>query len=161
VTALPDTAISGAFVEVDDIIARSMGAWRPPPVLSLSAWADEYYVLSAETSAEPGRWRTIPYQREIMDAFADPKIRIVVVMKSARVGYTLCLSAAIGYFMHQDPSSILVVQPTVDDAKNFSKETIAPMLRDVPVLSRLRFRDIEEKGSKGSSTLQHKAFPGG
>jgi phage terminase large subunit GpA-like protein len=57
-------------------------------------------------------------------------------MKSARVGYTLCVSAAIGYFIDQDPSSMLVVQPTVDDAKGFSKETIAPMLRDVPVLAR-------------------------
>jgi phage terminase large subunit GpA-like protein len=167
VTALPDTAISGAFVEVDDIIARSMGAWRPPPVLSLSAWADEYYVLSAETSAEPGRWRTIPYQREIMDAFADPKIRIVVVMKSARVGYTLMLMAAIGYYMHQDPTSIMVVQPTVDDAKGFSKESLAPMLRDVPVLAALAVRDVEEKKKKGkgakdgSDTMLLKAFPGG
>jgi phage terminase large subunit GpA-like protein len=73
-------------------------------------------------------------------------------------------SAAIGYFMVQDPSSMLVVQPTVDDAKGFSKETIAPMLRDVPVLSRLVFRDVEEKGKgpkDSSATLTHKAFPGG
>jgi phage terminase large subunit GpA-like protein len=167
VSALPDAGISGAFVEVDDIIARAMGAWRPPPVLSLSAWADEYYVLSAETSAEPGRWRTIPYQREIMDAFTDPKIRIVVVMKSARVGYTLMLMAMIGYYMHQDPTSIMVVQPTVDDAKGWSKESLAPMLRDVPVLAAIAVRDVEEKskskGKKkdGSDTLLLKTFPGG
>lgn len=160
------TTISGAFVDVDAIVARAMGAWRPPPRLTLSAWADEYYMLSAETSAEPGRWSTIPYQREIMNAFTDPKIRIVVVMKSARVGYTLMLMAAIGYYMHQDPTSIMVVQPTVDDAKGWSKESLAPMLRDVPVLAALAVRDVEEKskGSKkkdGSDTLQLKTFPGG
>jgi phage terminase large subunit GpA-like protein len=158
VTAVDD------FADIDAIIARAMGAWRPPPRLSLSAWADRYYVLSSETAAEPGRWHTLPYQREILDAITDPEVTQVSVMKSARVGYTLCMSAAIGYFMHQDPSSILVVQPTVDDAKNFSKETIAPMLRDVPVLSRLIFRDVEEKGKgpkDSSATLTHKAFPGG
>ncbi len=152
------------FADIDAIIARAMGAWRPPPRLSLSAWADRYYVLSAETAAEPGRWHTLPYQREILDSITDPTVMQVSVMKSARVGYTLCMSAAIGYFMHQDPSSIMVVQPTVDDAKNFSKETIAPMLRDVPVLSRLVFRDVEEKGKgpkDSSATLTHKAFPGG
>ncbi len=151
------------FADVDAVIARSMGAWRPPPRLSLSAWADRYFVLSAETAAEPGRWQTLPYQREIMDSITDPKVTLIAVQKSARVGFTLCMSAAIGYYMAQDPSSILVVQPTVDDAKGFSKETIAPMLRDVPVLQRLVFRDIEEKGAKkdASSTLQHKAFPGG
>ncbi|MDB4884154.1 MAG: phage terminase, large subunit [Gemmatimonadetes bacterium] len=152
------------FADLDAVVARAMGAWRPPPRLSLSAWADRYYVLSAETAAEPGRWHTLPYQREILDSITDPAVTQVTVMKSARVGYTLCMSAAIGFFMHQDPSSIMVVQPTVDDAKNFSKETIAPMLRDVPVLSRLVFRDVEEKGKgpkDSSATLTHKAFPGG
>jgi phage terminase large subunit GpA-like protein len=152
------------FADIDAIIARAMGAWRPPPRLSLSAWADRNYVLSAETAAEPGRWRSLPYQVEVMNSITDPTVSQVTVMKSARVGYTLMVSAAIGFYMEQDPSSILVVQPTVDDAKNFSKETISPMLRDVPVLSRLVFRNVEEKG-KGpkdpSGTLQQKAFPGG
>lgn len=153
-----------ALADIDAVIARAMGAWRPPPRLSLSMWADRYFVLSAESAAEPGRWHTLPYQKEILDAITDPTVTQVSVMKSARVGYSLCMSAAIGFYMHQDPSSILVVQPTVDDAKNFSKETIAPMLRDVPVLSQLLFKDIEEKGKgpkDSSATLQHKAFPGG
>lgn len=140
-----------------------MGAWRPPPRLSLSAWADRYFVLSTETAAEPGRWRSLPYQVEILNSITDPDVLQVTLIKSARVGYTLMMSAAMGYFMHQDPSSILVVQPTVHDAKNFSKETVAPMLRDVPVLSRLVFRDVAKgKGPKDSSaTLTEKAFPGG
>ncbi|HEY6038120.1 MAG TPA: terminase gpA endonuclease subunit, partial [Kofleriaceae bacterium] len=65
----------------------------------------------------------------------------------------------------QDPTSIMVVQPTVDDAKNWSKESVAPMLRDVPVLAKLNVRDVEDKGKKGknkeSATLLLKAFPGG
>lgn len=152
------------FVNLDDVISRAMGAWRPPSKLSLSEWADRYFVLSAEAAAEPGRWRSLPYQVEILNSFADPSITQISVMKSARVGYSLCMSAAVGYYMHQDPSSILICQPTVDDAKNFSKETIAPMLRDVPVLSRLMFKDIEERGKgpkDSSATLTHKAFPGG
>lgn len=152
------------FADIDAVIRRTMGAWRPPPRLSLSAWADRYFVLSAETAAEPGRWHTLPYQTEIMNSITDPDVTQVTVMKSARVGFTLMMSAALGYYMHQDPSSIMVVQPTVDDAKSFSKETVAPMLRDVPVLSRLVFRDVEEKGKgpkDSSATLTHKAFPGG
>jgi phage terminase large subunit GpA-like protein len=49
-----------------------MALWRPPPRLSLSAWADENFVLSAESAAEPGRWKTLPYQRGILDAFTTP-----------------------------------------------------------------------------------------
>lgn len=150
------------FADPEAVIARAMRAWKPPPRLSLSEWAEAHFVLSSETAAEPGRWRTLPYQRGIMDAITDPLVTDVSLMKSARIGYTLMLSAALGYHVHQDPSSILVVQPTVDDAKNFSKETIAPMLRDVPVLAEMVFRDLEEKGPKDSSnTLTHKAFAGG
>ena len=37
-------------------------AFKPPKKLSLSEWADENAFLSAESSAEGGRWRTLPYQ---------------------------------------------------------------------------------------------------
>ena len=162
-----DADVEG-FADLDEVVARAVAAWRPPPRLSLSKWADRYFRLSAQTAAEPGRWHTLPYQREPLDSITDAAVTQVTLIKSARIGYTLMLSTAMGYFMHQHPSSILVVQPTVDDAKNFSKETVAPMLRDVPVLSRLVFRDTDKgkdpkgKGPKdSSSTLTHKEFPGG
>lgn len=133
-------------------------ALRPPPRLSLSEWADRHYRLSAESSASPGIWRTRPYQRGILDAITDPSIERVSVMKSARVGYTLCVNAAIAYHMHHDPCSIMVVQPTVDGAKKYSKEFIAPMLRDVEVLA-----DIVKGASVKTSgrTILDKSFPGG
>lgn len=65
--------------------------FRPPPDLALSAWADEHFYLSPESSAEPGRWKTLPYQREVMDAISDPKVERVSWMKSARVGAALSL----------------------------------------------------------------------
>jgi phage terminase large subunit GpA-like protein len=150
------------YAKLDDVIANAMKAWKPPQRRSLSEWADEFFVLSPESAAEPGRWRTLPYQRGLMDAITDPAVTQVSIMKSARIGYTLCVTATIGYHIHQDPASILVVQPTVEDAKNFSKESIAPMIRDVPVLADIHFRELGEKGPKDSSnTLRHKAFPGG
>lgn len=132
--------------------------WRPPPRLSLSEWADANFYLSAESAAEPGRWKTLPYQRGILDSITDPAVERVTLMKSARVGYTKCINAAIGYYMHQDPCPILVVQPTVEDAQGYSKEEIAPMLRDVEVLARI----IKEPTAKISDqTILAKAFPGG
>lgn len=139
-------------------LTGTASALRPPPRLSLSEWADRYFYLSAESAAEPGRWRTLPYQRGIMDAITDPAVERISVMKSARVGYTKIMNAAIGYYMHQDPCPILVVQPTVEDAQGYSKEEIAPMLRDCPVLSDL----VQEPTAKISEqTILHKSFPGG
>ena len=100
---------------VEAMFARAMQSWKPPARMALSAWADQHYYLSAESAAEPGRWHTLPYQRGFMDAFTDPEVTQVTLMKSARVGWTKALNAVIGYYMHQDPCPLMLVQPTIED----------------------------------------------
>lgn len=140
------------------VLAGTLESLRPPPRLTLSEWADSKFYLSAESAAEAGRWRTLPYQRGIMDAITDPSITFVSVMKSARVGFTKLVNAAIGYFIEYDPCPLMVVQPTVEDAEGYSKEEIAPMLRDCPALAAI----VKEPTAKVSSqTILQKTFPGG
>jgi phage terminase large subunit GpA-like protein len=78
-------------------------AWTPPPLLTVSEWADEHRMLSSEASAEPGQWRTtrVPYMRAIMDALSpsDPTERIVV-MKGAQLAGTEAILNALGYLIH-------------------------------------------------------------
>jgi phage terminase large subunit GpA-like protein len=138
---------------------RALAAWRPPPKLTLSEWADEHARLSEESSAEGGKWHTLPYQRGIMDAITDPETVEVWLIKSARVGWTKICNHTIGYHLHQDPCPILLVQPTLDDAEGYSKEEIAPMLRDTPALSDLTYSESKSKDS--NNTLLHKIFKGG
>lgn len=72
--------------------------------------------LSAESSADVGRWKSYPYQIGMLDAFTDPSIEILTVMKSARIGYTKMVNWDTGYHIEQEPCSQLIVQPTVEDA---------------------------------------------
>lgn len=154
--------MSEFFASLEGVISEARASWRPPPKLSLSEWADEHFYLSPESSAQSGRWSTLPYQREWMDSITDPRVTHVTVMKSARVGYTKVMNAAIGYFIDQAPCPMLVVEPTVEDAKGYSKEEIAPMLRDCPKLARIVFEEAEEVGPRDSgNTILHKRFPGG
>lgn len=142
-----------------EVLARAVcDNLRPPPKLSLSEWAERYAILSKETSAQTGKFRAFAYQVGIMDAITDPAIEQVIVMKSARVGFTRILDHAIGYYLHQDPSPILIVQPRVEDAEDFSKTEIAPMLRDTPVLA-----DIagDPKSKNTDQTILKKVFRNG
>lgn len=132
--------------------------WAPPADLSLSEWAESFAVLSPETSAEPGSWRPYPYQIGILDAFTDPEVETITVMKSARVGYTKILDHAIGYGIAHDPAPMLVVQPTIEDAEDYSKDELDPMFRDTPVLAG---RVSEQKSRSASNTIKRKRFPGG
>lgn len=133
---------------------------KPPPDLTLSEWADKFRRLSAGSSAEPGRWRTskAPYQKEIMDAITDIAIRKVVIMSAAQVGKTDAMVLnPIGYYVHYDPSPIMVIQPTIDMAEKFSKEKLSPMIRDTPVIA----ERINEKSRNSGNTIMQKIFPGG
>lgn len=150
------------YASVEDVVSTARAAWKPPPRLTLSEWADEYFYLSPGMAAEPGKWKTLPYQRGMMDAITDPAVECVSFLKSARVGGTLIVCAATAYYMHQDPAPILYVLPTVENAEGHSKDTIAPMLRDTPVLAALLVADGPESGPKDSgNTIRHKVFPGG
>lgn len=132
---------------------------KPLPKTSVSEWADTYRVLSS-TSAEPGRWRTsrAPYQKDIMDAFTQPGIHRVVVKSCAQVGKSDIMNNVIGRFAHLDPCTIMMIQPTIEMAQDFSKSRIALMIRDTKVLTSL-FVDVKTRDS--NNTILSKIFPGG
>lgn len=137
-----------------DLFTRIFAVLAPPPDMTISEWADEYRRLSSESSAEPGRWRTskAPYQKEIMDAICDVSIQKVVVMSAAQIGKTDgFILNPIGYFMHYDPSPIMVLQPTIQMAETFSKDRLFPYVADTPVL---RDRVNDKAGTAGTRSCK-------
>lgn len=130
----------------------------PPPDLTVSEWAERYAVLTAESSSEPGKWRAIPYQVAMMDACCHERVERVTILKSARVGYTKVIGHLIGYHIHQDPCSILVVQPTIDDAEGWSKEELMPTIEQTDVLRSLV---APARAKDSGNTILRKRYPGG
>lgn len=145
---------------IEEILRRTRRLVKSPPRLTVSEWADRYRRLSHESSAEPGQWFTAraEYQRGMMDAVSDPSVETVVIMSSAQVGKTEILNNVIGFHIHQDPSPALLVQPTIEMVETWSKDRLAPMLRDTPALRGL----VKDPRSRDSgNTLRQKSFPGG
>jgi phage terminase large subunit GpA-like protein len=140
-----------------EIFQRAARGLKPPPRLTVSQWADANRYLSAESSADRGKWRTdrAPYQRGMMDALSDPSIETVVIMSSAQIGKTEVINNIIGFYIDQDPSPILVIMPTLEMGEAWSKDRLSPMLRDTPCL-RGKLRDAKSKDS--GNTLLHKVF---
>jgi phage terminase large subunit GpA-like protein len=93
-----------------------------------------------------------------MDAFCDDNNEQVVVMSSAQIGKSSIIENIIGYFVDLDPSPIMLIQPTLGMAEAFSKDRIAPMIRDTPCLTS-KFADPRSRDS--GNTLLHKQFLGG
>ena len=134
--------------------------WQPPPDLKVDEWADRYRKLSSESSAEAGQWRTdrVPFQRGIMQVINDPSVEEIVFIKSAQVGATEILLNTIGYYIDQEPSTILCIQPSLSMAQAFSKDRLAPMVRDTPTLKG-KIKDPRSRDAE--NTTMHKKFAGG
>lgn len=138
----------------------SKNGLKPLPKTSVSQWADNYRMLSSGISAEPGKWKTsrAPYQKDIMNAFTEPGIHRVAVKSSSQIGKSDMMNNVIGRFAHLDPCAIMMIQPTIDMAQDYSKTRIAPMIRDTKVLNNL-FYDVKSRDA--NNTILSKVFPGG
>lgn len=93
-----------------------------------------------------------------MDAVSDPLIQQIVVMKSAQVGWTEIIGNIVGYYVDQDPAPMLVMQPTLEMGEAWSKDRLAPMIRDTKCLS-TKIADSRSRDS--GNTILHKKFAGG
>lgn len=144
---------------------RVRAAWadgiRPDAVLTVSAWADKYRKLEKKSSAEPGQWRTArtPYLREIQDCLSSNSgVKEFALMKAAQIGGTEGILNAMGYMIDHAPGPMMVVQPTVELAKRFSKQRVESLIRSTP---RLSAKVAPSRSRDSGNTLLSKEFPGG
>lgn len=135
-------------------------ALKPPPKLTLTQWADEFRMLPAESAAEPGRWKTsrVGVARGPMEAVTEAAVHTVSVMCCTQLLKTELILNTIGYYVHQDPAPMIVMQPTVELAEAFSKDRVTPMVRDTPALTG---KIADAKSRDSGNTILHKQFAGG
>lgn len=153
---LADEARAEALVA--ELFAEFM---RPPAAVTVSQWADANRMLSGKASSEPGPWRTdrTPYLRQIMDDLsARSSVQEVVVMFAAQLGKSESGMNWLGYIIDNEPGPVMCVQPTTDMAKRFSRQRIAPMLEETPVL---RKKVRENRSRDDANTTLMKDFAGG
>ncbi len=143
-----------------ELFARILKMAAPPPPLSVSEWAEKYRYIPDDYGAHPGRWSSdgAPYQKEPMAAFTDPRVSKVVAMFASQMGKSELLFNVIGRYICVDPCPMLLVQPTVDDARDWSKERFTPTIKKTPELNRIVY---QQKSRDSDNTILKKMFPGG
>lgn len=121
-------------------------------------WAEAHRVLSKESS-NGGRFiiSRVEVARGPMLWVTEPGVQTITLQACTQLLKTTFMENVAGYFIHLDPCPILVVQPKDEAAETFSKDRLAPMIRDTPVLKDLFRGQARDAGN----TLTHKQFPGG
>lgn len=97
--------------------------------------------------------------REIMDCLsADSPVQDVCLMKGAQIGGSETGNNWIGYIIDQEPGPAMIVEPSVDMAKRYSRQRIAPMIEDA---ANLKSKVKDSRSRDSGNTLLCKEFPGG
>lgn len=135
-------------------------AFEPPPDIKVWEWAELYRRLGKDVTAVPGRYScsSVPYQREPQESFTDNKVQTTVLMWASRLGKTEMLNNLEGFTIDVNPRGILVVYPTLDSAKKWSKEFFVPMVK---ATSRLHGKIKDSRARDANNTILGKQFPGG
>lgn len=140
--------------EVAEDVRDWFAAFEPVERVPLSRFMEE------EARLEDGsKMRPYPFQRDIADAFTAYETEQVSVQKSSRVGYSTIVQAFLGYRVSKDPARSLIYQPTIQDAEDYSRDDLDPVLQ-WPCVKKVaefkpRHRDnqVKAKRYKGGSIL--------
>lgn len=133
----------------------------PPPVMPIAEWADKYRRLPEKASPEPGLWKTdrVPFMREIMEVLSpESDIEFVDLMKGTQIAGTEVGLNLVLYTIDHDPTSMMIVVPTLGMGKRFSRQRLKA---SIDVMPKVKAKIADERSRDSSNTMLEKDFDGG
>lgn len=141
------------------ILSRVMKKVAPPPKMTGIEWVVKYRRYPIE-GPSPGRHDPdkAPYQTEPINCCTDDVTKEVTCMWSSQVGKTTIVENTIAVRATVNPGPMMLVNARIEDAEDFSKDRLMPMIRATPKL-----REVfgEEKQKNSGNTILKKKFFGG
>jgi len=119
------------------VFAAARAGLARPPAMSVSEWAAAHRRIVAQEAAEPGRWRNerTPYLRGVMDAFNDPRVNRISLMKAERVGGSEAILNILGYIIDRAPGPVLYIYPDETTAYEVNRKRVLPTIKRTPALA--------------------------
>lgn len=129
--------------------------FRPRARLSVLEWAETHRRWPDGT---PYSTDHSPHVREVLEAYSDPSIEEITIVKPTQSGLTEGVAVnAIGYHIDQDPRAVLLVVPSIDEARKWSTKKLQPMIDNTEVVQ----GKLEDRSRASANTMAEKGFPGG
>src|SRR4051812_14577175 len=112
---------------MNPLLKAFKAAVRPPDRRPPWQWNEEHVVVDG-TSPMPGRWRSdnSPWVREIMEVFADNRIRDIAVRCSAQSSKTQTILGCACWAIGEDPGPAMWVMANKEDVKDFVRDRVKP-----------------------------------
>lgn len=141
-TTLP-TFNYGKYRCISELILSLKVILEPSERLTVSQWSEKYRYVNNRGSYV-GYWKnsTTPYMVEPMDTLGSHVHDAVIMVAPAQCGKTDALIVNwMGYTIGGDPMDMLVVNPTSNMSRDFSKRRVDKLLRDTKEVGKLLNND--------------------
>lgn len=100
-------------------------------------WADKYFRLPEGSSQIAGAWVTQPLQVALLNMMTNDSIRLLGIKKSARLGYTKMMVAALLYLAEHKKRSAVVYQPVDDESDEFVIDEVDSVIAEMPIIQKI------------------------
>jgi terminase, large subunit len=114
-------------------------------------WADKYFRLPESSSQIAGAWVTQPLQVAMLNMMTNDAIRFMGIKKSARLGYTKMVVAAMLFLAEHKKRSCVFYQPVDDESDEFVVDEIDTVIAEMPIIQR-SFPDWATKNEKNNAS---------
>jgi phage terminase large subunit GpA-like protein len=141
------------FDDLNDLFVKVIeGSLQPPRRVTISQWAqDDRYINQPGAYVGPWKNDTVPYMVEPMDALTDPNYSGEIFVGPAQCAKTDALIInPIGFGATTDPMDMLVVNPTLAAARDFSIRRVDRLHRHSKTVGAavLKDRDADNRTDK-------------
>ena len=157
---LADIPVISDFDKQQDLL-QTVSILEPLADMWLDEWADQFFYLPRETSAEYGEWRTdrTPYLRRPLRCLSpQSRVKRVTFMSGTQLGKTTLTLIWFLYSAERNPGPMTYIRESEDAAIEFSREKLKTTVAVCPSLSGILG---EDRPHDLTHTDTNKHFPGG
>lgn len=110
---------------------------KSPVYANPAVWAENCRVITGKFSSRPGKWNheNSPYLKEILEELGNPDVSRVVFMAASQVGKSEIMINALCWSIDCDPGPVMIVQPTQDDCRAWSRGRLRDAFDSAPTLN--------------------------
>ena len=113
------------------VVARTLSPREREDIVE---WCRQHVRLTAETSAEPGRYdpERTPYLKRPLRMFVHPDVRRISLEFASQLAKSTFADLVKQYAIDQMPGPAIVMFPSVDDATDYNQDRFLPSIRESP-----------------------------
>ncbi|CAG9000653.1 MAG: hypothetical protein CENE_02653 [Candidatus Celerinatantimonas neptuna] len=100
-------------------------------------WADKYFRLPEGSSQIAGQWVTQPLQVALLNMMTHDALKLMAIKKSARLGYTKMVVAAMFYLAEHKKRSTVFYQPVDEESDAFVVDEVDSTIDEMPIIQRI------------------------